>query len=115
MQLTRVEKFGYLVAFSLLLMILIFGWRAGRFSGGGMSNTRIGSGSRVKLQQRFAEQRNFIRYTANRGRMAHPSTQGTAELCRRFRISQATLLNANGQRNSPTLQPDSLNQIRIPL
>ena len=114
MQLTRVEKLGYLVAFSLVVIILIFGWRAGRFSGG-MSNTRIGSGSRVKLQQRFAEQRNFIRYTANRGRMVHPSTQGTAELCRRFRISQATLLNANGQRNSPALQPDSLNQIRIPL
>ena len=115
MRLGRVEKTGYLVAFGLVVIILIFGWRLGRFSGESSRNTTFGVGARVKIQQRFGEQRNFIRYTANQGRVTLPSAQGTAELCRRFRISQDTLRNANGQRNSPMLQPDSLGQIRIPL
>ena len=116
MQLSRVEKVGYLVVLVVVVIILIFGWMLGTFSGGeSTSNTRIGLGSRVKIQQRLAEERNFIRYTTSGGRLTFPSAQGTAELCRRFRVSERTLLNANGQRNSPTLQPDSSGKIRIPL
>ena len=107
-------KCGYLIAVGLVVIIVVFGWKQGKFSGDG-SNTRIGSGSRVRIQQRFSEQRNFIRYTANRGRLNLPSAPGTAELCRRFGVSKAALLNANGQRNSAVLQPDSMGQIRIPL
>ena len=115
MQSSRVEKTGYLAALGLLLLLLIFGWWLGRFNGGDASDPRIGLGSRVKLQQRFAEERGFVRYTANRGRLTFPSAQGTTELCRRFAVTRAALLNANGQRNSTMLQLDSLGQIRIPL
>ena len=115
MQLSRFEKIGYLAALSLLVLVLIFGWRLGRFNGGDVSETRIGLGSRVKIQQRLAEERGFVRYTANRGRLTFPSAQGTTELCRRFAVTKAALLNANGQRNSSMLQLDPLGQIRIPL
>jgi hypothetical protein len=115
MQLSSVEKRGYVAAVGILVLVLVFGWKFGRLGGETISNTRVGLGTRVKIQQRFSEERNFIRYTANRGRLTFPSAQGTTELCRRFGISQAALLNANGQRNSPVLQLDSLGQIRIPL
>jgi hypothetical protein len=115
MQLSRVEKCGYLVVVVVVMTIVIFGWMLGKFSGGEPSNARIGLGSQIRIQQRLPEERNFIRYTTGSGRLTFPSAQGTAELCRRFRVSQNSLLNANGQRNSPMLQPDSAGQIRIPL
>ena len=115
MQLSRFEKSGYFAALSLLVLVLIFGWRLGRFGGGNAIDTRLGLGSHVKIQQRFAEERGFVRYTANRGRLTFPSTQGTTELCRRFGVPRAALLNANGQRNATMLQVDGLGQVRIPL
>lgn len=115
MQLVRSEKLGYIAALSLLGLILILGSRLDRFRDGTGTTARMALGSRVKSQPRFVEERGYIRYTTSRKPIAFPSAQNTIELCRRFGISQATLLNANGQRHSPTLQSDSRGQVRIPL